>query len=194
MKGKSRRRGRSCWEAARSRARQARRKGMSPFLVALAFVLAFLSLSSSRRHLGSGDDWPITDYERGVSRPLKRQRDGAGSDRYIARPTMRRLMRDLRRPAARAHAEQALLARLPDDDLREWVSYQIGKDRISRLSVYAREGLRDGAVVDAWRAELDAERAAKAEAADEAREQAHAIRAVSMLIRKEATGTTGLSR
>lgn len=162
---------------------------MNPVLVALVFVLAFLSLPSSRREPACGDDWPVTDYERGISGPLKRQNDGADRGRYAARPTMRRLMRDLRRPAARADAEQALLARLPDDNLRAWVLYQIGKDRISRLSVFAREGIRDEVVVTAWRAELEAERAANMEAAAEVRAQANVLRALASLAGKEANAT-----
>jgi hypothetical protein len=157
---------------------------MNPFLVALAFVFAFLPVPSSRRQPASGDDWPITDYERGVSGPLKRAHDDVGRERYVSRPTMRRLVRDLRRPAARADARQALLARVPDGDLRAWVSIQIGKGRVNRLSVYAREGIRDEIVLAAWQAELDAEQAAEADVVEEAQSQATMLRALMALASK----------
>lgn len=104
---------------------------------------------------------------------------------------MRRLMRDLRRPAARAEAERVLLSWLPEAALRAWVSEQIRKDRINRLSIYVREGIPEAAVIAAWRAELDAEQAAKADAADDARAQAHVLRALAALAGKDSNAAPG---
>lgn len=187
MTKKSTRRRRSCRELARFRAQQARRKGMNPVLVALVFVMALLSMPSifptpapaPRRPRPSGENWPVTEYERGPSWPQRRS--PRRLDRYGARPPMRRLMRDLRRPAARADAERVLLARVPDADLRSWVSEHVRKDRINRLSIFARPGIPEEAVIAAWRSELNAEQAAKQEAVDEAREQAHVVRALAAL-------------
>jgi hypothetical protein len=95
-------------------------------------------------------------------------------------------MRDLRRPAARADAERALLAFVPDADLREWVSGNIWEDRINRLSIFARPGIPDEAVIAAWRAEFDAERAARAEAEEEARGQACLLRTLAALASNDA--------
>ena len=185
---------RPCWQAARSRATQARRRGKNSLLVALVFVMALLSMPSSfplpatpprGQRPASAGEWPVTEYERGPVGPQRRHR--GRNDRYPARASMRRLMRDLRRPAARADAERVLLARLPDADLRVWVSDHIQKDRVNRLSVYAREGIPEEAVIAAWRADLDAERAARAEAADEVRTQDHVLRALAAFATKGST-------
>jgi hypothetical protein len=195
MGKETRRRERSCWQVARSRAQHTRRIGRNRFLAALVFVLVLMRILLSvpvpapkRLRPQKPGEWPVTEYERGPAGPQRRHQPRR--DRYPARPSIRRLMRDLRRPAARADAERALLARLGDADLRGWVSDHIRKDRINRLSIYAREGIPEEAVVAAWRADLDAERAAKVEAADEAREQAHILRAISVLARKESTDAT----
>lgn len=191
MAKETRRRKRSCWQMARSRAQQARRKGRNRLLVALVFVMTLLSIPSSvptpgpapkRLHPPAPGEWPVTEYERGPAGPQRRQRR---RDRYPRRPSMRRLMHDLRRPAARADAERVLLARVDDADLRAWVSGHIRKARINRLSIYAREGIPEEAVVAAWQAELDAERAAKADAAEEAREQAQVLRALAAFTTKK---------
>lgn len=133
-----------------------------------------LSTGPRRPRSVSGEDWPVTDYERGYSGP-QGGRTGHRLDRYSARPPMRRLMRDLRRPAARIDAERALLARLADADLREWVTERIRKDQVNRLSIFVRPGIADEAVIAAWRAELDGEQSAKEEAAEEARVQANVL-------------------
>ena len=84
-KKRQKERERGCWQAAMRRARQARRRGMNPFLIVLLFILAlgtgpfteprFVTSPLRRpdRDRQSGgtdaDDWPVTDYERGVSGP-----------------------------------------------------------------------------------------------------------------------------
>lgn len=195
MTKETRRGKRSCWQVARSRAQQVRRRGRNRLLVALAFVLALLWVPVSvpvparngGRRLSLGE-WPVTEYERGPVGPERRRQPRR--DRYASRPSIRRLMRDLRRPAARADAERVLLARLPDADLRAWASHHIRKDRINRLSIYAREGIPEEAVIAAWRADLDAERAAKVEAADEARSQNHVLRALASIAAGDAAPAT----
>lgn len=193
MTKETRRGKRSCWQVARSRAQQVRRRGRNRLLVALAFVLALLWVPISvprngGRRLSLGE-WPVTEYERGPVGPQRRRQPRR--DRYATRPSIRRLMRDLRRPAARAEAERVLLARLPDADLRAWASNHIRKDRINRLSIYAREGIPEEDVIAAWQADLNAERASKAEASDQAQVQEHILRALAGLAAKEpAVGTS----
>lgn len=200
MRRKTRRRKqRSCWEIACWHARQARRQGMNPVLVALVFLAALLSImpplsfpttAPQRRRSCSGEDWPVTDYERGYPGPeLKRK--GHKGDRYGARPSMRRLMRDLRRPASRADAEQALLGRLSDADLRIWVSERIANDQINRLSIFVRPGSPDEAVIAGWRSELTADQAAEDEAAEEAHVQLEMLRTLAALAGKGSTAMPG---
>lgn len=83
-------------------------------------------------------------------------------------------------------AERVLLARLDDADLRAWVSNHIRKDCINRLSIYAREGIPEEAIIAAWRADLYVERDAKAEAADDARTKDHVLRALAEMANRDA--------
>lgn len=101
------------------------------------------------------DDWPISDYERGFSTSLRPHRQ-----RYSEQPSMKCLMRDLRRPAARDDATQFLLACIDDVVLREWVLEKIRENRISRLTASARLGSTPGAVIRLWQDEMDAENCA----------------------------------
>ena len=163
----------NCHAIAKARARQARRKGSNPFLVFLVFVWAFLASVLSAPRLGfpspkgsipsrleadrtAPDERPINDYERGLSGPFKhRPRPGMG--RYRARPSMARLMADLRRPAARADAAAALAARITDPAVRAWVATKIADHEFNKLSIYVRPGRGDETILAAWRGEVDAE-------------------------------------
>jgi len=163
---KRKRRQKSCVEIAVTRVRQARRRKMNLILIAWAFVAALLSPRSTieRQHSGlsqndAADDWPISDYERGYSTSPKLRRE-----RYSEQPSIKRLMRDLRRPAARENAMQFLLARIDDVALRGWVIEQIREDQINRLAIHVHPGLPDTAVIASWRAELDAQNDATDEA------------------------------
>lgn len=178
---------RSCWDRAQMRARQARRSGRNPVLVALLFVMALMSIpsfsfapASARPRSGSREDWPVSDYERGYS-SQKQNAPRNHHGRYVARPSLLRLMRDLRRPAARADAEKALLGRLADADLRAWISAQVLKDRINKLSIFVRPGIPDETVFASWQAALDADNADKADAAEEATARANVLRAIVSL-------------
>lgn len=163
---KKKRRQKSCGEIALTRARQARRQKMNPILVGLTFIAALLSLRSAPVmepatpcRSAADNDWPISDYERGYSTSPKPHRE-----RYNTQPTMNRLMRDLRRPAAREDATQFLLARIDNIALRGWVIEQIHEDRINRLAIHVHPGLPDTAIIALWQAELDTENIAHAEA------------------------------
>lgn len=148
-----------CIEIARIRARKARQNGACDLLVALAFIKAFLPVGrlspfamSSPPH-GSGlKDKRTIDDKQSYSSSL-----GRFQNRYSAPPSIRRLMRDLRRPAARLDAENTLLSTLTDIDLRHWVGERIHNDEISRLSVFVRPGISDDSVIAAWRSELIAD-------------------------------------
>lgn len=169
---KKRRRG--CYEVATRRARRARRRGLNPVLFWLLFVWAFLAALFgpgvlSRRALGadngsgkaSPDDWPVTDYERGHPGPFRRPSSPSGS-RYRVRPSLQRLMADLRRPAARVDAAAALALRIPDPAVRTWVAERIDKAEINRLAIWVRPGRSEEAVLAAWQYETEAALAEKA--------------------------------
>lgn len=155
-----------CYEVARRRARRARRTGLNPVLVCLLFVWAFLSAPFGRNvfpapAVGPGgrkvppEDWPVTDYERGHPGPFKRRSAPNGS-RYRVRPSLQRLMVDLRRPAARADAAAALGLRIPDNAVRAWAAERIDEEEINRLAIWVRPGRSEEAVLAAWQEEADA--------------------------------------
>ncbi|MBA8820901.1 hypothetical protein BRY73_22480 [Ochrobactrum sp. P6BS-III] len=148
----------SCAEIALVRARQARRQNRHPVVVGWVFIAALLSirtpvmLPATPYPSEAENDWPISDYERGYSTSPKPRRE-----RYNTQPSMKRLMRDLRRPAAREDAMQFLLARIDNVGLRGWVIKQIREDQINRLSIHVHPGLPDTAIIASWQAELNAE-------------------------------------
>lgn len=109
------------------------------------------------------NDWPKSDYERGFSITPKQSRE-----RYSEQPSLKRLMRDLQRPAARDDATKLLLARIDDAVLRGWIIEQIQDDRINRLTVYVRSGLNDATIIASWQAELNAEKTATNEVINDA--------------------------
>lgn len=151
----------SCWEIALARARQARRQKKHPILIGWVFIAALLSIRTpvmqpaTPQQSDADNDWPISDYERGFCTSPKSHRQ-----RYSEQPSMKRLIRDLRRPAARDDAKQFLLARIDDVALRGWIIEQIREDRINRLAIYVRSGLHDVTIIALWQAELDAEKIA----------------------------------
>ena len=162
---KRKRRQKSCCKIALARARQARRQKKHPILIGWVFIAALLSVRSSISSPNmtclndTGYDWPISDYERGYLRSLKPRRE-----RYIEQPTMKRLMCDLRRPAAREDATQYLLARIDDLALREWLIEQIRNERINRLAVHVRPSMGEAMIIASWQAELDVEHPSNDEA------------------------------
>ena len=112
-----RERRKGCYAIARQRARLARREGRSRLVVLLIFVWAILTgpfppcpvaplpgrnSSLLPRPSGSpkGEDWPITEYERGAGAHIMRPRHAAasGTVRYRSRPSLQRLMTDLPPP------------------------------------------------------------------------------------------------
>lgn len=168
---RARRRG--CYAVASRRARQARQNGKSRLLVAMIFIWALLTgpfppWPAARlpggpcpmaRPPGSpeGEDWPISVYERGGG-PIMRPRRAAssGATRYRTRPTLWRLMADLRRPAARKDAAAALEVRIDDPIARAWALDRIAKDEINRLSIWVQPDREEKSIMAAWRGEADA--------------------------------------
>lgn len=183
-----------CYEVAMRRAQRARRTGFNPVLIWLLFVWAFLSAPFRprvlpRRALGpeneqaSQDDWPVTDYERGHPGPFKRRSSPNGS-RYRVRPSLQRLMADLRRPAARADAAAALALRISDPAVRAWAAERIDKAEINRLAIWVRPGRSEEAVLAAWQGETEAafaENAASRKGTDIAPDRADMLRVARLL-------------
>jgi hypothetical protein len=154
-----------CHAIAAQRARMARKQGRSRLIAILIFLWAILSGPFRPRlvsgppssHETDGADWPITDYERGLGGDtFLRPRRAAGVGRYRSRPSLSRLMTDLRHPAARKDAAAALEARVADPVTLEWIRERIAQDDISRLAIWVRPGKTEGTVMAAWRGEADA--------------------------------------
>lgn len=150
-----------CHAVAMHRVRMARRQGRGRLVVFLIFLWAILSgpFPSPRPPSRAKDEeWPITDYERGLGGDLLlRPRPAASrTERYRSRPSFARLMADLRRPAARKDAALVLLARITDPVARAWVAERIAKGEINRLSIWTRPGRSEETIMAAWRGEADA--------------------------------------
>lgn len=183
MVKKNKRRQKSCGEIAMARARQAQRQKKHPIMIGWVFITALLSirapvmLPTTPQRSDADNEWRISDYERGFSTVPKQRRD-----RYSEQPTLKRLMRDLRRPAARDDATQFLLARIDGVDLRGWIIEQIREDHINRLAIHVRPGLPDTVVIASWQAELDAENATTDQAVNEAVSQAELMRKLTGLV------------
>lgn len=158
---KRKQRQKSCLEIALVRARQARRQKKHPVIIGWIFIAALLSIRTSdtlpakQSYSVADNEWLISDYERGYSTAPK-----PSHERYGVQPTLKRLMRDLRRPAARDDAMQFLLARIDDIALRGWIIEQISEDRINRLAIHVHPNLPDSVIVASWQAELNAEKTA----------------------------------
>lgn len=174
-RGTQRGRRKSCHTIASQRARHARRQGRSRTIAMLVFVWAFLSgpfrlppvasqpargpsFPPSASGRGKDDDWPVTDYERGAGGHLMRPRPIAtsGTERYVSRPSLTKLMVDLRRPAARRDAAVALMARVPDTVTRAWAADRIAKGEIKHLSIWVQPGRMEAHILAAWRSEAEA--------------------------------------
>lgn len=167
---------RGCWPARLARARQARaaaRKANAGRLLGwLLFVLGLLSIPvadlsappartmgkrkpGAARPLVSNDDGassPPSPYELGAP-PSLRPRWSSQSGRYGgSRPTLARLVRDLRRPAAGREAGDMLMARIPveDAELCDWVQEQLDDSSLTALVMWARPGLAETDVFASW--------------------------------------------
>lgn len=151
-----------CYAVAMHRALIARRQGRGRLVMFLIFLWALLFGPFRPQPVSDpaaveATDWPITDYERGLGGdtfPMPQRALSAG--RYRSRPSLSRLMTDLRHPAARKDAAAALEARVADRVTLEWIRERIAQDDISRLAVWVRPGKSEGTVMAAWRGEADA--------------------------------------
>lgn len=176
----------SCWKVARSRAQRARSKGHNRIVVGLIFVMSLLLMFSATSPQPAFKQarrpHPKTNAVTNNRLAPKASQNGthiSHPGRYQVRPSMWRLVQDLRRPTSRAEAERLLLARIDDTDLRAWISGLIREDQICRLSNYARQGITEEAVLAAWQEEFDNERTAQADLVDEARTRALLLRALA---------------
>jgi hypothetical protein len=191
---RTKKRRKECYEVAMRRARRARRTELNPVIIWLLFVWAFLSAPFGLRVLpvrvpgpmngqASQDDWPVMEYERGHPGPFRRRSSPDGS-RYRSRPSMQRLMVDLRRPAARADAAAALALRISDPAVRAWAAERIDKREINRLAIWVRPGRSEEAVLAAWQEETEAALAEKTvcrNATDTAPDSADMLRVARLL-------------
>lgn len=164
-------RNRRCWNARLSRAQlarqRARRRRAGWLLAWLLFALAFLSPAvvvaapdaerEGARRAGGGDyggvSRSVSPFQSDAPNTL-RPRWVSQSGRYGgSRPSLARLLRDLRRPAARREAADMLLARLPAGEvrLRDWVAEQLSTGSVTPLATWARSGMPDGDIIAAWR-------------------------------------------
>lgn len=187
MTRKQKRRG--CWDVRLSRARQARaaarKRNAGTLLARLLFVLALLSISvadfsvspasSTRKRKpvaappiapdDGGPGRPASQYELGAPGTL-RPRSRPERGRYGSRPpALARLLKDLRRPAARRDAADMLMARIPvgDAELHEWVQGQLDDGGVSALALWVRPGLSELDILAHWK--VAARRQAEEEAA-----------------------------
>lgn len=173
---------RSCTEIAAARARHARERvrtstaPLSPLRGEILFGVTFLaSLMASlvtspfraRPAPDSAPKYQPTLRELGVPGPLRPRPHGRLHGRYRAVPSMSRIMRDLRRPAAHDAARAALLVRIGSDPVTlAWAAALVDSGAEWRLALATRPGIPDAEVVSAWQAEARADKAAaEAEAA-----------------------------
>ncbi len=168
---------RGCWRARLARARQARaaarRANTGRLLAWLLFLLALLSTpvadfrpaparTMDRRKLvaapplvsdDGGASRPPSPYELGAP-PSLRPRWSPHAGRYGgSRPTLARLLRDLRRPAAGQEAADVLMARIPtgDAELRDWVQEQLDDGSLTALIMWAQPGIAETDVFACWK-------------------------------------------
>lgn len=146
---------RSCWNAARIRVQRRRRPEGGRLIFLALIILELLSppVSRSRVVVAPADPEPArrpNEYERGESfRPRNRPQRG----RYTSQPSLARLMRDLRRPAARWDARWTLEGMIDDVITRRWVAERLDDGEVNRLAIYVRPGLSEESVFSAWTAE-----------------------------------------
>lgn len=168
---------RGCWRVRLARARQARaaaRKANAGRLLAwLLFLLALLSIpvadfratparaTVKRKPMpvpplvpdDGGASRPPSPYELGAP-PSLRPRWSPHAGRYGgSRPTLARLLRDLRRPAAGREAADVVMARIPagDAELRDWVQEQLDDGSLTALMMWAQPGLTETDVFACWK-------------------------------------------
>lgn len=188
--GQKKRDQKNCWEIAVIRARQARRQKKHPILIGCAFIISLLPIRAyvmqpAVPHRPEADnEWPISDYERGYSTLLRPH-----GERYRGQPSLKRLMRDLRRPGARDYATKCLLDRIDDIALRGWIIRQIDEDHISRLATHVRPSLHDEVIIASWLAEMKADHRAEEEVIDDAATQAELMQRLVKLVAKEDNAT-----
>jgi len=162
---------RHCWDARLVRARLARQRSRQRRagwpLAWLLFALAFLSPAvvvaapnseRERTQRADGNDYgggsrPVSPIESDAPHTL-RPRWVPQSGRYGgSRPSLARLLRDLRRPAARREAADTLLTRLPAGEatLRDWVAEQVNASSSTALATWVRPGMPEEDIIAAWR-------------------------------------------
>lgn len=155
MERKSEPKRRSCWKAARIQA-QRRRRPQTGHILFLALVIRELLSPPIPRPMffaAPADPEPLrppNEYERGESFTPRNRPSGG---RYTSRPSLTRLMHDLRRPAACGDARRILEGMIDDVITRRWVAERLDDGEVNRLAIYVRPGLSEEAIFSAWSAE-----------------------------------------
>jgi hypothetical protein len=163
MAQRAKRRHWSCWQQARIQAKRRHRGSDSKFLLWLLTLAEFLFQPTITRPMPvarrlamsamSDPEFsrPPNEYERGDD--FKTRSASPKVERYRSRPTLQKLMKDLRRPAARSDARAALEKRIPDPITRNWALAHIDGDELNRLSIYIRPGISEADTMSAWYSE-----------------------------------------
>lgn len=99
--------------------------------------------------------WSPREAKSQMGSVIHRARDAAAG-KTVSRPTLAKLMADLRRPAAREDAAHALLTRISDPVTRTWAVERIAKNEINRMSIWVRPGRSETDTLAIWRDEADA--------------------------------------
>ncbi len=153
MAQRAKRRHRSCWQQARIQAKRRHRPSNSKFLLWLLALAEFLFQPVVKRPAMSVPEFsrPPNEYERGDD--FRTRSASAMVERYRSRPTLQKLMKDLRRPAARTDARLELEKRISDPTTRLWALAHIDGDELNCLSIYVRPGTSEEDTMAAWHSE-----------------------------------------
>lgn len=152
---KYKRKKKRCPEIALIRARQAQKIKGNCFLALLVAACCLLSIRPPMRfpsvpaRKSPGIDLAnAPTVSREVLRPVTNPR------RSRVSPTLRMLVRDLRRPGRCESAAAELADRIEKPDLRDWVLRLIEEDEIYRLAIQAPSGSTDEAILRSWEAQM----------------------------------------
>lgn len=159
---------RSCYAIARQRAKRARREGRHRVIIFLIFIWALLSApflspavaalphggSSRPTRVPSPANEPVCNVGFGREIDVPAPRPSYAGGRYKTRPTLGKLMSDLRRGAARKDATAELLPRVADLATREWVADRIADGDITSLAIHVRQGRPEEVTFAAWEYEV----------------------------------------
>lgn len=137
---------RTCWHRLRYADVRNRRRPDPAMSVAAKLLALVAVLFGSAASVPLPSKGPEIDRERGEGGSLPGLRPRTGSrSRYRVTPSYRRLILDLRRPAARDEAADLLRKRVPAESL-PWLNSVLVEEDFNALSVVARTGVPDETV------------------------------------------------